>query len=79
MQRYRSKVSGPLLDRIDIQVEVPTSRYQELASKDAGDPPRTFASESTRLALSNCYAFRSEILILLKNPPLILREPQSPS
>ena len=37
IQRYRSKVSGPLLDRIDIQVEVPTLRYQELASKDAGE------------------------------------------
>ena len=38
IQRYRSKVSGPLLDRIDIQVEVPALRYQELASKDAGEP-----------------------------------------
>jgi magnesium chelatase family protein len=38
IQRYRSKVSGPLLDRIDIQVEVPGLRYQELASKDAGEP-----------------------------------------
>src|ERR671918_659274 len=38
IQRYRSKVSGPLLDRIDIQVEVPTLRYQELASKDPGEP-----------------------------------------
>ena len=37
IQRYRSKVSGPLLDRIDIQVEVPTLRYQELANKDAGE------------------------------------------
>ena len=37
IQRYRSKVSGPLLDRIDIQVEVPGLRYQELASKDAGE------------------------------------------
>ena len=30
-------MSGPLLDRIDIQVEVPGLRYQELASKDAGE------------------------------------------
>src|SRR5207237_3267555 len=37
IQRYRSRVSGPLLDRIDIQVEVPTLRYQELANKDAGE------------------------------------------
>ncbi|HEX9444834.1 MAG TPA: YifB family Mg chelatase-like AAA ATPase [Candidatus Binatia bacterium] len=38
IQRYRSRVSGPLLDRIDIQIEVPALRYQELASKDAGEP-----------------------------------------
>ena len=37
VQRYRSRVSGPLLDRIDIQLEVPALRYQDLASKDAGE------------------------------------------
>jgi len=37
IQRYRSRVSGPLIERIDIQIEVPGLRYQELASKDSGE------------------------------------------
>jgi magnesium chelatase family protein len=37
IQRYRAKISGPLLDRIDIQVEVPAVRYKELAEQSAGE------------------------------------------
>ncbi len=33
VQRYRSKVSGPLLDRIDLQVEVPAVPHEELAGR----------------------------------------------
>ena len=35
--RYRGKISGPLLDRIDIQIEVPTLREEELISAGRGE------------------------------------------
>ena len=31
IQRYRAKVSGPLLDRIDLHIEVPAVNYQDLS------------------------------------------------
>ncbi len=38
IQRYQSKVSGPLLDRIDIHVEVPSVHYEQLARLEKGEP-----------------------------------------
>jgi magnesium chelatase family protein len=36
IQRYLGKLSGPLLDRIDLHIEVPAVPYQELRAKSAG-------------------------------------------
>lgn len=37
IQKYVGKISGPLLDRIDIHVEVQSVKYSELSSKRSGE------------------------------------------
>jgi magnesium chelatase family protein len=36
IERYMSRISGPLLDRIDMHIEVPAVPYQELAARQDG-------------------------------------------
>ena len=43
VQRYRDRISGPLLDRIDIHVEVPAVQYRDISSNVPGE-----SSESIR-------------------------------
>ena len=40
VRRYHARVSGPLLDRIDIIVEVPALEFDELTEPSAGEPSR---------------------------------------
>jgi len=37
IQRYLARISGPLLDRIDIHIEVPTVKYSDLSSETKGE------------------------------------------
>jgi magnesium chelatase family protein len=50
VRRYRQKISGPLLDRIDIQVEVPAVKYRELKSDDNSE-----SSESIRARVTQAH------------------------
>jgi magnesium chelatase family protein len=47
VQNYRSRISGPLLDRIDIHIEVPSVRYQDLSATRRGE-----SSEAIRARVS---------------------------
>ncbi len=38
VERYQAKISGPLLDRIDLTVDVPPPDFDTLADKPAGEP-----------------------------------------
>jgi magnesium chelatase family protein len=38
IQRYMGRISGPLLDRIDIHIEVPAVKFKELSGKPTGEP-----------------------------------------
>jgi len=53
--KYLSKISGPLLDRIDIHVDVPAVKYQELSSVRVGE-----SSEIVRERVINARAVQSE-------------------
>ena len=48
IQRYRARISGPLLDRIDIQVEVPAVKYRELADTSGGEPSQDIRARVNR-------------------------------
>lgn len=49
IQNYRSKISGPLLDRIDIHVEVPSMDYKDLTSLEKGE-----SSKDVRARVLEC-------------------------
>lgn len=48
INRYRSKISGPLLDRIDIQVEVSNVDYNDLSSTAKGESSSTVKERVNR-------------------------------
>jgi magnesium chelatase family protein len=46
--RYRQKISQPILDRIDIHIEVPPAKYCDLAGEEDGEPSHAVRERVTR-------------------------------
>lgn len=55
VHKYRSKISGPLLDRIDLQVEVDGIKYEDLASTEAEE-----SSAAVKLRVEKARAIQRE-------------------
>ena len=55
VQRYLARVSGPLLDRIDIHLEVPAVKYKALMGESGGEP-----SEAMRERVDRARAVQRE-------------------
>ena len=58
IERYRSKISGPLLDRIDIQVEAPALSLDELQSKQKGESSASIRSRIQEARLIQAARFK---------------------
>ena len=41
IQSYLNRISGPLLDRIDLHVEVPAVKFREITAEHTGEPSAT--------------------------------------
>jgi len=61
IHRYRSKISGPLMDRIDIHVEVPAVPYKDLRVESGAEP-----SENISRRVASARALQSERLARTK-------------
>jgi magnesium chelatase family protein len=48
MQRYLSKISGPLLDRIDIHIEVNPVPFEKLTEKQQSEPSKQIRERVTK-------------------------------
>lgn len=62
LQRYRNKLSGPLLDRIDLHVEVPRVSHQDLADPADGESSSAIRARVARARRHQAKRFQNTII-----------------
>jgi magnesium chelatase family protein len=69
-----AKISGPLLDRIDLHIDVPAVKYKELASKDESEASQKIRERVVRARELQMKRFAGRLEICGKRD--ILENPQ---
>jgi magnesium chelatase family protein len=76
IQRYVSKISGPLLDRIDIHIEVPAVKYKELRGEHTSEDSAAVRERVVRARERQLERFTGEkkIYANAQMPPKLIRK-----
>ncbi len=76
IQRYVSKISGPLLDRIDIHIEVPAVKYKELRGEVPAESSATVRERVMRAREIQLGRYRGEksVYANAQIPPRLIRQ-----
>ena len=61
--RYQKRISGPLIDRIDIHIEVPRVNYDKLASERQGEPSSAVRERVTAARVRQAERFKHTRLL----------------
>ncbi len=60
IQRYRSRISGPILDRIDLHIEVPSVKYEELRAEGESEKSEVVRDRVSKARLIQLDRFAGE-------------------
>ena len=61
--RYKRKLSGPLLDRIDLHVEVPRLKYEEMAKESSGETSKIVRERVSKAREIQALRFKNERIL----------------
>jgi len=61
--RYKRKLSGPLLDRIDLHIEVPRLKYEEMAKESLGETSKTVRERVSKVREIQSARFKNERIL----------------
>jgi magnesium chelatase family protein len=76
IQRYVSKISGPLLDRMDIHIEVPAVKYKELRGESSAEDSAAVRARvvAARHRQAERFAHEKRVYANAQMPPKLIRK-----